>query len=115
MIELQRRELARSFVERFNSEIQGSEMASFSSRALEALHVAARNLRPDHFAAVQISALTKRVALGWMIEQINDLLGQCCRIAERHQSAALLRQHLFGMPVRCRNHRLTCTDGVSKS
>ncbi len=89
-------------------------MAPFGAGALKTLHVATRDLRPDHLAAVQIGALAHAVALGLVVQQVDHLLGQRRRIAKRHQRAAFVGQHLFGIPIGGRNNRLAGAHGIGQ-
>ena len=114
VIEFERRQFARTFVERFDREAGRCEMAAFGSGAFKTLHVASRHLRPDHLPPEQIGPLAHGVALGLVVQQVNHLLGQRRRIAERHQRSPFFGQHLFRVPIRRRNHGLARAQGIGQ-
>ncbi len=113
MVEAQGRQLDRPPVERLDGK-RGCAVAAFGAGAAEALHVALGNLRPDHLAPEQVGPLAHGVALGVVVQQADHLLGQRRRVAERNQHAALVGQHLLGIPVGGGDDRLARADGVGQ-
>jgi len=89
-------------------------VAAFGASAVEALHVALGYLGPDHVAPEQVGSLAHGVALGFVVQQVNHLLGQRRRVAERHHYAPLVGQHLFGVPIRSGDDRLARADGIGQ-
>ena len=89
-------------------------MPPFRAGAVEALHVAPRHLGPDHLPSEQVGPLAHGVALGLVVQQVDDPFGQGGRVAERDQHAPVLGQQLLRVPVRRRDHGLARPDRVGQ-
>jgi len=113
VVEAQGGQLDRPPVERLDRKGRGG-VAAFGAGAAESFQIALRDLGPDHVASKQIGPLAHGVALGFVVQQVDHLFGQRRRVAERNQHAALVGQHLFGVPVGGGDDRFARADGVGQ-
>ena len=107
-------ELPRPAVQGPRGEAGTGPPASFPPGLLEALHVTARHLGPDHLAPQQVRLLPNRVTLAPVLQQLQDGIRDGRRLAEGDETAAPVGKQLFSVPIWCRDDRFSSPDRVGQ-
>ena len=100
--------------------LQGSRLmdarsrAPFVARLAKDLEILRADIAPHHVAGKGVGLLAHRLALRVVRQEIDDFRGDGLAVAERHQPAASVGEHLLGIAVGGRDDRLAGTERIAQ-